>query len=303
MAASLRNRSEYEAAHSLLEGAFAQDFPASEQVDLLVEKGWLLMREGRFTDAVGVLQEGLETSVDRRDAVTGHLHLQMTRAKTVLGDYKGALKHGLAGVLIFEQLDDLKSFAFAMRILGDAYRNADLLDDAAEALARGLSLAERTGNVEEQAGCLINLGMVHLARGALDDAIDCDQKAILAFESIGHPSGKAIAYGNLAEKLLLAGRYEDVIAHAAVALELAHAIGHQPTIADVTQTMAAVYRGQGDLRRAGEEAEQAAAIHIEMDALPAARDSLEFAADAFEEAGDTEKARAIRARAFSLTPV
>jgi class 3 adenylate cyclase/tetratricopeptide (TPR) repeat protein len=300
MAASLRNRSEYAAAHALLDQAFAQDFPPQRLPELWLERGWVYSREGHFAEAIKALSEGIITAADRQDGVVAHLHMQLTRAATVTGDPKDALRHALASVLIFEELDDLTGFSTAMRILGDAYRNVDLLDDAAEALERGLSLAERTGNVEEKAGCLINLGMVHLARSSIEEAIECDQKAIQAFESIGHSSGKAIAYGNLAEKLLAAGRYEDVIAHAAIALEVAGAIGHQPTIADVTQTMAAVYERQGDHRRAAEEAQAAAAIHLEMDALPAARRSLEFAADAYEQAGDTDEARATRARASSL---
>jgi class 3 adenylate cyclase/tetratricopeptide (TPR) repeat protein len=300
IAASLRNRSEYARALEVVEAAFEQGFARSELPELYLERGWVLSREGRYAEALSELSEGLIAGRDRQDAVIGQIRLQMTRAESILGHLTEAVKHALAGVLIFEELGDLKGFSTAMRILGDTYRQLDLLDDAADALRRGLELAERTGNAEEIAGCLINLGLVEQARGGLDVAIECDRRAIRAFERIAHVSGRAIGHSNLAEKLVIAGDPEEAWIEASTALDLASSIGHQQTIGDVIDTMAMIHLARGDHDAAAQQAEAAAAIYLEMEAAPAAARSLRRAVEAYERSGETEKARAAEARASSL---
>jgi hypothetical protein len=44
---------------------------------------------------------------------------------------------------------------------------------------------------------------------ALDGAIACNRRAIEEFEGIGHASGPAIGYGNLAEMLVKAGKLDE----------------------------------------------------------------------------------------------
>jgi tetratricopeptide (TPR) repeat protein len=302
MAASLRNRSEYAEALDLLDQAFAQDFSLEELPELWLERGWIYSREARFTEAITALNKGLKSAGDSRDAVVGHLHMQMTRAATVVGRNKEALRHALAAVLIFEDLDDLKGFATAMRILGDAYRNLGLLNDAATALQRGLEIARRMGNAEEIGGCLINLGLVEQEREDLEAGAGYDRDAIGEFERIGLSSGQAIAHSNLAEKLVLMGALDDAVVHVVTAHELATEIGLTLIVGDVTKTMALLKLEQGDPLGAAEEAEKAASIYTAIDALPAAADSLALAARAFEDAGQQEKARAATARASSLNP-
>ena len=301
MAASLRNRSQYADALALLDEAFAEGFPPDQLPELLLEKGWIYSREARFSEAIEALNEGLQGAKDRADASIGHLHMQLTRATTVVGDTKRALRHSLAAVLIFEQLDDLKGFATAMRILGDAYRNMGLLDDAATALRRGLDIARRTGNAEEIGGCLINLGLVEQERGNLQAGAEYDREAITEFEKIALASGQAIAHSNLAEKLVLVGDLDAAVLHAATAHELASDLGLMLIVGDVTKTMALLKLEQGDPLAAAEEAEKAASIYASIEATPAAADSLTLAATAFEKAGQKDKARAATAQALSLT--
>ena len=94
---------------------------------------------------------------------------------------------------------------------GDAYRALGRFDESAAALRRGLELAERIGSVEEIGGCLINLGLAELERGAHAEAIAYNRRAVEEFERIGHGSGRAIAYSNLGWALTQAGEYEEAL--------------------------------------------------------------------------------------------
>ena len=56
--------------------------------------------------------------------------------------------------------------------------------------------------------------MIELERGNLADAVELDRRAIVEFERIGHGPGRAIANGNLAEKLLEVGELDEALRHA-----------------------------------------------------------------------------------------
>jgi tetratricopeptide (TPR) repeat protein len=163
-------------------------------------------------------------------------------------------------------------------------------------------VAERVGSVEEIGGCLINLGWAEYQRGQLADAIAHDRRAVEEFERIGHGSGRARGYANLADKLAQAGEFEEALSWSEKALELSRSIGHSITIADVYDTIAFIRLQNGDFPSAAARAEEAASLYLEIGAGPQAAKSLAIAADAWEQQGEEERARDARARARSLTP-
>ena len=201
---------------------------------------------------------------------------------------------------MFEQLGDDRGLSTALRIQGDVYRAAERLDEAASALRRGLQLAESTGNAEEIGANLINLGLIELARGALEEAIACDERAIEQFARIGIKTGQANGYGNLAEKLMFAGRLGEALEASARALDLARTIGDLEAVADITKTVAAVKLLQGKPHEAAATAQESAQLYVDMGALPLASEALTVAAEAFEAAGERERARQVARRAREL---
>jgi adenylate cyclase len=302
IAAVLRKRGEYGQALAAVDAAFATEALRGEDLTALwIEQGWTLSSLGRFEEAIDVLEAGLVAAGPRRDPAIGQLLLRLARAESVEGRFDAAVQHALEAQAIFERHEDVRGLAGAMRVLGDAYRYLERLDDAAAALRRGLELAERVGSVEEIGGCLINLGMVEARRGALTEAIVCDRRAIAEFERVGHASGRVIGYSNLADKLARARQYDEAEEHCAKALELARAIGHSGTVAAVTDTMAMIELGRGNYAEAGIRADEAVALFLENGVLPGAAESLELAAEAWSKAGNDERARERRSRARSLT--
>src|SRR5205085_4586484 len=161
---------------------------------------------------------------------------------------------------VFAAADDARGLARTMRIRGDAEARAGRLEAAAATLRAGLELAERTGNVEEVGGCLINLGIVEFERGELDNAIDYDLQAIEEFERVGHGSGRTTGYANVAHKLAHAGRVDEAELWCTRALDLAERIGHGVSRADATDTLAAIYLRQDRFAEAGKRAEEAASL-------------------------------------------
>jgi adenylate cyclase len=301
MAAILRKRGKYKEALAVIAEAFSTaELADADLSPLWLEEGWSLSVMGRFDQAIDVLHAALLAAEDARTIVVGQLLLQLARAETIEGHFESALERSFIARAIFDELGDLRGLATTYRIVGDTYRRLNRLDDAATELRRGLEVAERVGSVEEIGGCLINLGLVEQQRGALDEAIACDRRAIAEFEQSGNASGRAQGYANLAWKLSDAGAYDEALTYCDQALDLARSLGLSITIADVYDTIASIDLGRGEAAAAGDRAEEAAALYLELGAAPQAADSLKLAAKAWDRAGEKQRARKSRARARDL---
>jgi adenylate cyclase len=301
LASAHRRRGEYEAALAVVnEGIASEELRGHDLAPLWLEAGWSLSLLGRLDQARDVLRGALEATGERADTVVGQLLLELARTEALEGRFGEALEHGRRALEIFERAKTLRGLATALRIVGGIYKDLDRLDEAATSLRRGLEMAERVGAVEEIGGCLINLGRVEEDRGAIAEGIACDRRAIEEFERIGHGAGRARGYANLAHKLALAKEYDEALGWCDRTIEFSRSIGHSVTVADATDTIAAVKFAQGRFREAAERAEEAATLYLEMGSAPYAAESLALAARAWREAGDTQRARATDAQARSV---
>jgi class 3 adenylate cyclase/tetratricopeptide (TPR) repeat protein len=300
MVSTLQKQGRYEEALGIANEAFTHDeLKGADLTPLWLEQGRCLAVSGRVNQAIDVLEAGLEAA-PARTPVVGLLLLQLARAQTVKGDFEEALANALQAREILEEHDDQRGLTTTMRIIGDAYRQLGRLDEAAEALERGLELAERIGNIEEIGGCLINLGIVNMHRELLVEATTSLRRAIEEFERVGHGAGRALGYATLAETLVHSGELDEALVNAQKALELARAIKHPLAAADAIQAIAAIRLGQGQFDEAAARAEEAAALFLDVDAASLASDALAIAAEAWDKAGERERADETSARARSL---
>jgi class 3 adenylate cyclase/tetratricopeptide (TPR) repeat protein len=296
----LRKQGKYQDALAFL--AEAEQAMQTDHRDLRalsLERGWSLSLSGNIEKAIDVFEATLRSS-SLVDPTQAYILLELSRTETVAGRLDQALQHGLSARRIFEAHEDLPGLSTVLRIVGDIHEYRGNHDEAAEVLRQGLALARRIGNSEEIGGCLINLGMVELRRGALPEAIACDRQAAEEFERTGHAAGRATAYGNLAEKLARSGEYAEATRYCKLAADLAQAIGHPLAVADTYATMAIIHLGKGEFAEAAAQAEASADRFMELGALTYAASSLKLAADAVERGGEPARALELRRRAGSL---
>jgi tetratricopeptide (TPR) repeat protein len=185
-------------------------------------------------------------------------------------------------------------------MVGSAYWFLDRLDEGADALRRGLELAERVGNAEEIAACLVNLALIEKKRGELDQAIELELRAIEQCARIGHETGRAQAYANLADSLERSGRLDEAAEYCRMAQSLARSIGYPLAVADSTNTMATIELKRGNFARAGAMAEEAVELFLKVGASHQAKTTLELAAEAWEAAGERARARDCASRAQAI---
>jgi adenylate cyclase len=301
LAATYRKLGQYqEALHKLDEAIAADELRDVDLTPLWLESGWTLALSGRYDQAIDVLQAGVAAVAGRREAIDGHVLLELAHAEAVDGRLDDALEHAITAEEIFEERSDQRGLASALRIVGDVHVKAGRLDESVLALRRGLELAERVGSVEEVGGCLINIGVVEEQRGAFAEAMECDRRAIGEFERVGHASGRARGYANLAYHLMLAGDYDEAERWCQRTLDFSRDIGHSVTVADAMDTVAAIELRRGHFAKAAEQAEEAARLYLQMGSPLSAAQSLELARTAWERAGEEQRARTTDERARSI---
>ena len=302
LAAAYRKRGEYEQALAVVDEAFStESLAGSDLTPLWLEQGTTLSAAGKLDEAIEVLEAGLAAAgLSGNEAGAAQLLIPLARAEMLSGRVNEALVHASEAQAQFEKDGDLRALSGTARFLGDIYTTLDRTAEAVQTLELGLELAERVGNVEEIGGCLINLGLAHLAQGSFAQAIACNERAIAEFERIGHGAGRAIGYSNLAWALANSGDYDEAERYCEQAIELARSIGHLLVAAETTDTMAFIRLRRGSAEDAGMRAEEAANLFLELGASPKAAQSLELAASAWEASGDEARARETRSRARAL---
>ncbi len=299
-AAVLRKRGRADEVLALLAEADATLAPSVAEQGLLdLERGRALVAAGRFGEAADALAGALpKLAPDGDDAA--HCLIQLARAQLGPGEVDAARESAEAARRLFEKLGNVRGQTTALRVLGNVYQELQREDDAVTALTAGLSAAARLGDVEERGACLVNLGLLELSRGRLDDAAQWNRAAIGEFERVGHRRGAAIAHANLADTLSRQGDLAGALLHCSLAATAAQSVQDDLTIADVQATRAAVLLAQGEPAKAAAEALEAAERFREVSDLTAAGEALELAERCWDAAGDTERARAAREQAEQI---
>jgi class 3 adenylate cyclase/tetratricopeptide (TPR) repeat protein len=299
-AAVLRKRGRADEVLALLDEADRVLRPGPQAQGLLgLERGRALVACGRFGEATQVLQATLPLLPTGSDDAA-HALVQLARAQLGPGDVEAARRSAEAARSLFEQLEDVRGQATALRVLGNIYQELHRMDDAAAALTAGLAAAGRLGDVEERGACLVNLGLLELSRDRFDDAARWNRAAIGEFERVGHRRGAAIAHANLADTLSRAGDLSGALRHCTLAADAADSVQDHLTSADVQATRAAILLAQGRPLEAAREAGEAATRFRAVSDLTAAAEALELAGRCWEAAGDGAEAAAARTHAAAL---
>jgi tetratricopeptide (TPR) repeat protein len=182
--------------------------------------------------------------------------------------------------------------------VGNFYNGLDRLEEAATTLYRGLELAERVGDIEEQCACLVNLGQTEMQRGNMEEAIACDRRAATELGRIGNGPGRLLCQANLVEKLILVSQLDEADALCERSLEFARAVGIDLAEGDLLYYSARIRLLQDQPERAALLAAEAAEAARRAGVASLVRDALELEASAWDAGG--EPLRAEKARQASV---
>lgn len=188
----------------------AGDFPGLAQV--LVFRGWMLIRIGRFEQAAAGLERSKALFEDfRLTPVYGmgsHPLAPLTVLAVIRGDYAKAAALGQQLKLKLVGGMDKQNLGFACYGLTSAYLNLGDYDAALKNAAEALTLMIETGNHWMSAYCHIELGNVQQAMGHYREAEHHYRDSLQIRQDYKDPEGIAVAAKHLGEISLLQHDYE-----------------------------------------------------------------------------------------------
>jgi adenylate cyclase len=266
----LRKTGRYPEAIELLATALERD---PREVPLRVELARTTLQSGEPLQALNVVRDGLRLLEESDDKGRASLLVALATIEVDLGYPEFGASHGRRAVRLLRALGMTRELVTTLRLMGAALPTIDRCDEAVSCLTEAIQLAERIGHVEEAAGSLLNLALVHKAQQQTALAIEVVRQAAGTFERLGHPSGQASAYSNLADFLLGAGEPDEALAWAERSRAVSQRIGNALVEAVAVLTMAEIHIALEQRARAHELAEESREMFIGL----AATELIEYA--------------------------
>jgi predicted ATPase/DNA-binding CsgD family transcriptional regulator len=187
-----------------------KDFPGLAQV--LVYRGWMLIRIGRFEQAAEGLERSKALFEDLRltpDYGMGSHPLAPLIVLTVIqGDYGRAVALGQQLKLEVAEGMDKQNLGFACYGLTSAYLNLGQYEAALENAKEAIKLFAGIGNHWISAYCHIELGNVHRAMGHYAEAERHYRESLRIKKDYKDPEGIAVTAKHLGEIALLQHDYQ-----------------------------------------------------------------------------------------------
>ncbi|MBT9558509.1 MAG: sigma 54-interacting transcriptional regulator [Myxococcales bacterium] len=230
-----------------IDGALSayERLPASERA-----RGSLLVRRGRYAEAVPLLEAAFARNPNDINAVRG-----LVRATLLQNQHDAAL--GWCDQA--ERLGDLGDprVLFARGLIA-FYRGNHAA--AAEAFSRADTELARRGELVERANVKNAMGLVHHRRAELDDAVRHYEEALALATRSGDTERSVLTLMNLATVEQSRGHATRAEARYKEALTEARSVGHRSGAMKVLQNLGNLYRSLGDLDAAKRELEASLAI-------------------------------------------
>jgi predicted ATPase len=220
-----------------------------ELQEMCVLLGYAWDHFGRLAEGRAKIEEALQGPPDDRLQCA----LLETRLSVIAwrqGDGPVALAAAERGVSIFRDLDERRHLPRALRLLANGYLLLDDYESAGRALAESAELAQAVGDVNSEAGALVNRGALALAHGDDETAVELSSAAAEFAVAHSLPASAAVAHHNCGTAHFRNGRIDDAEASFKASL-VAHGDGIGPLMALYpVDALAAVASRRGDFRRA-----------------------------------------------------
>jgi tetratricopeptide (TPR) repeat protein len=265
---------------------------------------------GENREAIRLVGEGIDCTVDQRQAERFGLaftpavgyRIWLVVMLAECGDFRAGMAHARRAVEISTEAQHPLSEVLGWLAVGHLSLRKGDLDEAIEALERGVGLSDRYSLPLWRLRLETSLGVAHAYCGRLAEGIEMTSRALAGAESIGLMVDQPLLHVHLGEALLLAGRMDEAIAHAKRALELALAQENRRDEPWARLLIARALRAseRGTIGQAGKELEAALSLAVAGEARPLEAHCRALLASIHEAAGDQSEAAELAAAAAAL---
>ena len=206
------------------------------------------------TQAVGFAERAGE------EAVLARSHATLARARWLLGDDAGALRHYLEAVRRYRLIDDGTGVARALLGLATIYNRQGRYDRARQAAREALALYEEVGDPPGMARAYNSLGHVAREAGAFEEALGLYREELRLAEDVGDEEPVASARHNVGMALHALGRTGEAVAAFEASLAALRRIGYPVGLSKVLYSLGSVELERGRLGPARRHLQESLAL-------------------------------------------
>jgi tetratricopeptide (TPR) repeat protein len=249
----LRNEGKYPEAMEVIQKGIESlmgDQP-KERGALQIAMASALTRQGELESAQEWCKEGMENVETGGDlAELAHVYSLLGTIRRDLGDTEASLTYRKKSLEISEDIANIPLQMEAHNNLAVAYYDLGQLQEAVSHYEQSRELSERMGNLNTTARAEINLGEVQLIRGDWEEAERAFRQALRIWESTGYRLGQAYGSCNMGTVLTRKGEAEEALEYLENSEEVFSEMGAQSFMPIVHRRQAAAHLALGDLARA-----------------------------------------------------
>jgi class 3 adenylate cyclase/tetratricopeptide (TPR) repeat protein len=190
---------------------------------------------GENRKAIALIEQGIECAAEQRERARLELAFSpavgyrfwLVSVLAECGDFGAGFVQARSALSIAEEAQHPLSEVLGWLALGHLSRRKGNVDDAIEALERGVALCDRYPLPIWRLRLSSSLGVARACRGRIGEGLEGAREALARAESMGLLVDQPLLHVQLGEILLLAGRAEEALVHGRRALELAQAQGNK----------------------------------------------------------------------------
>lgn len=173
-----------------------------EIVSALITEGYIFNSADEYSMALNKYLEALNICMElNRDADKSRdiaqLHYQIGSLYKTLGNYQKAIENCLAGLKMYEGLNDKNGIALIYRVMGSIYKYKGEYEKSLFYYFNGLRINEEEGNLPQVANSFNNIGVVYFTLKNYDQALRYYKKSLEINLSKNIESEAAINIGNI----------------------------------------------------------------------------------------------------------
>jgi CHAT domain-containing protein/tetratricopeptide (TPR) repeat protein len=220
------------------------------QASSLLNMGIVRSQRGEYASAIDCYQRVLNLSeaMGEREMKSRALN-SLGIVEYSHGNYARALEYYQKSLKLKEELGKREGIASSLGNIGEVYHAQGNYDQALEFYRKSMALSESLGDKNGVATMLSSIGGVYLVHRDYARALEHYAKSLAQSEAIGDQEGIAFTLNSIGDTHELQGSYAQAMTSYKKSLAVFESLGHRAR-SDCMQSMAEVYRSQGDYSRA-----------------------------------------------------
>jgi tetratricopeptide (TPR) repeat protein len=213
--------------------------------------GFVLSRQGNYTDGCRLMQDGLERIESAGDTWNSMaVRLSLANAQRNLGDYVEAELNAKSSLALARQLNSWEFETWAHYQLGDILKEQGFYDAALAEFQAGYVRARAANDTGRIAVAKLNFGDLALLRGEFDEARGLLEESLSCFEAVRETWGIVLARDGLGYLACRTERHAAARSHLRAALVAALDARLFPYIANILAGVALLHVDTGQTDRA-----------------------------------------------------